>query len=155
RHFRRAQALNCDCTWPREIARQPACCAGIDAPRNFGRSVDVKIGEDCVSRTSTISLFMVTILSAGLISSHSSLAALAERTCPTFHDLETTPADAADAGRLQEVDSAQMPDPGFDARVASPTYTATHPKVLIDEAHQNFHTAAGRYKPFADLIGND
>jgi hypothetical protein len=26
---------------------------------------------------------------------------------------------------------------------------------LFDEAHYNFHTAAGRYKPFADLITND
>ncbi len=30
-----------------------------------------------------------------------------------------------------------------------------HPRVLIDEAHDNFHTADGRYKPFADLITND
>lgn len=27
--------------------------------------------------------------------------------------------------------------------------------VLFDEAHNNFHTASGRYKPFADLITND
>jgi hypothetical protein len=26
---------------------------------------------------------------------------------------------------------------------------------LFDEAHNNFHTAGGRYKPFADLIAND
>ncbi|MBV9209551.1 MAG: DUF4350 domain-containing protein, partial [Acidobacteria bacterium] len=46
-------------------------------------------------------------------------------------------------------------DPTFDASVAHPAYTATHPKVLLDEAHNNFHTASGRYKPFAQLVGND
>jgi hypothetical protein len=25
----------------------------------------------------------------------------------------------------------------------------------MDEAHRNFHTASGRYKPFADLLQND
>jgi hypothetical protein len=49
----------------------------------------------------------------------------------------------------------QMSDPEFDAKVARPAYTATHPKVLIDEAHNNFHTAGARYKPFADLLTND
>lgn len=29
------------------------------------------------------------------------------------------------------------------------------PAVCIDEAHQNFHTAEGRYKPFADLLRSD
>jgi hypothetical protein len=51
----------------------------------------------------------------------------------------------------------QEADPKFDARVARPAYasTAKHPKVLFDEAHFNFHTTTGRYKPFADLIAND
>lgn len=49
----------------------------------------------------------------------------------------------------------QMADPNFDARVANPAYTKSGPKVLFDEAHNNFHTASGRYKPFADLISND
>ena len=49
----------------------------------------------------------------------------------------------------------QMADPEFDAKVARPAYTATHPKVLIDEAHRNFHTAGRGYKPFADLLTND
>ena len=30
-----------------------------------------------------------------------------------------------------------------------------HPRVLFDEAHHNFHTAGGRYKPFADLMTSD
>jgi hypothetical protein len=49
----------------------------------------------------------------------------------------------------------QMADPDFDARVAKPAYTKNGPKVLFDEAHNNFHTTSGRYKPFADLITND
>jgi hypothetical protein len=49
----------------------------------------------------------------------------------------------------------QIADPDFDARVPRPAYTKNHPKVLLDEAHNNFHTASGRYKPFADLIASD
>jgi len=49
----------------------------------------------------------------------------------------------------------QMADPDFDARVAKPAYPKNGPKVLFDEAHNNFHTTSGRYKPFADLITND
>ena len=36
-----------------------------------------------------------------------------------------------------------------------PAYTTFHPRVLIDEAHHNFHTSSGRYKTFAGLIAND
>jgi hypothetical protein len=49
----------------------------------------------------------------------------------------------------------QQADTTFDARVTHPAYPSAHPKVLLDEAHNNFHTASGRYKPFADLVGND
>jgi hypothetical protein len=49
----------------------------------------------------------------------------------------------------------QKADPDFDAKVARPAFTDKHPRVLFDEAHFNFHTAAGRYKPFVDLITND
>ena len=49
----------------------------------------------------------------------------------------------------------QEADAGFDAKVARPAFTTTHPKVLIDEAHNNFHTSDGRYKPFAILLAND
>ena len=45
----------------------------------------------------------------------------------------------------------QMADPNFDARVATPAYKTSGPKVLFDEAHNNFHTATGRYKPFAEI----
>jgi hypothetical protein len=49
----------------------------------------------------------------------------------------------------------QMADPDFNASVERPAYTRNHPKVIIDEAHSNFHTADGRYKPFADLLRSD
>jgi hypothetical protein len=53
------------------------------------------------------------------------------------------------------VSAQQVADPNFDTKVASPAHTKKHPQVLFDEAHNNFHTADGRYKPFADLIRND
>lgn len=53
------------------------------------------------------------------------------------------------------VSAQQVADPNFDAKVARPAHTKKHPQVLFDEAHNNFHTADGRYKPFADLIKND
>ena len=49
----------------------------------------------------------------------------------------------------------QVADPNFDAKVARPAYDRDGPRVLFDEAHNNFHTATGRYKPFADLIAAD
>lgn len=52
-------------------------------------------------------------------------------------------------------DMGQRTDPDFDVSVAQPAFTDRHPAVLFDEAHDNFHTASGRYKAFADLITND
>lgn len=49
----------------------------------------------------------------------------------------------------------QIADPNFDAKVIHPTYTTTHPRVAIDEAHDNFHTQDGLFKPFVDLLRND
>ena len=49
----------------------------------------------------------------------------------------------------------QVADPNFDTKVAKPAYGTGGPRVLLDEAHNNFHTASGRYKPFADLITAD
>ena len=56
---------------------------------------------------------------------------------------------------LQRAQGGQMADPDFDTKVADPAYKKSGPKVLFDEAHNNFHTAGGRYKPFADLITSD
>ena len=49
----------------------------------------------------------------------------------------------------------QRPDMGFDVKIAHPAYATSHPNVLIDEAHYNFHTSSGRYKTLASLITND
>lgn len=49
----------------------------------------------------------------------------------------------------------QMADPDFKATVERPAFTRKHPAVVIDEAHSNFHTAEGRYKPFAELLRSD
>jgi hypothetical protein len=49
----------------------------------------------------------------------------------------------------------QLADPEFNASVANPGYNKNGPRVLFDEAHHNFHTAEGRYKPFVDLLLND
>ena len=49
----------------------------------------------------------------------------------------------------------QSPDPEFNATVAHPAYTKNYPRVVFDEAHNNFHTTTGRYKPFVDLISSD
>jgi Leucine Rich repeat len=56
---------------------------------------------------------------------------------------------------LKQQQPGQRTDPDFDVSVAHPAYTTKHPAVLFDEAHNNFHTAEGRYKVFADLITND
>jgi hypothetical protein len=44
----------------------------------------------------------------------------------------------------------------FDMEVKDPAYPiGTGPQVLIDEAHFNFHTAEGRYQPFAQYLRRD
>jgi len=49
----------------------------------------------------------------------------------------------------------QMADPDFKVTVQRPAYSTKAPIVVIDEAHANFHTESGRYKPFADLLRGD
>lgn len=49
----------------------------------------------------------------------------------------------------------QLTDPDFRPAVARPAYAADGPVVVIDGAHNNFHTADGRYAPFADLLRAD
>lgn len=60
-------------------------------------------------------------------------------------------ASLASARGQQVVDSAFVP------RVRSaPAYPAARgPVVMIDDAHNNLHTAAGRYRPFARLVESD
>jgi hypothetical protein len=49
----------------------------------------------------------------------------------------------------------QMADPEFNTSVENPAYSKSGPRVMFDEAHNNFHTMDGRYKPFATLLLND
>src|SRR5712692_9909558 len=56
---------------------------------------------------------------------------------------------------LAPVRAQQEADPDYKARVERPAFSGEGPRVLFDEAHHNFHTGRGRYKPFADLIAAD
>ena len=49
----------------------------------------------------------------------------------------------------------QSPDLEFNTSVENPAYKREGPRVMFDEAHHNFHTTDGRYKPFVDLVSND
>lgn len=50
----------------------------------------------------------------------------------------------------------QVPDLKYQPAVASPAYKpGDGPHVAIDQSHHNFHTATGRYQPFADLLRRD
>ena len=49
----------------------------------------------------------------------------------------------------------QLTDPDFQPTVARPAYAADAPVVVIDAAHNNFHTVEGRYAPFAALLRAD
>lgn len=50
----------------------------------------------------------------------------------------------------------QVADPDFKPSIARPAYKEGRgPLVLVDEAHNNFHTASGRYQPFAELLRRD
>ena len=56
---------------------------------------------------------------------------------------------------VSAVQAQQMADSSFHPVVAHPAYRSAGPLVLIDQAHRNFHTATGRYQPFADLLRLD
>ena len=50
----------------------------------------------------------------------------------------------------------QVPDTSFSPKVSAPAFEAGQgPRVAIDEAHFNFHTAGERYAPFAQLLRRD
>lgn len=49
----------------------------------------------------------------------------------------------------------QLTDPDFVPTVDRPAYAADGPNVVIDGAHDNFHTVDGRYAPFAALLRAD
>lgn len=57
---------------------------------------------------------------------------------------------------ISSASAQQAADPNFSTTVERPAYTGEkRPRVVIDEAHDNFHTAEGRYKPLADLLRGD
>jgi hypothetical protein len=56
---------------------------------------------------------------------------------------------------LVTASSQQLADPEFNTSVENPAYTKNGPRVMFDEAHHNFHTTDGRYKPFVDMLMND
>ena len=54
------------------------------------------------------------------------------------------------------VAAQQEPDTAFAPPIAAPTHPPGRgPVIVIDEGHANFHTAAGRYRPFAELLRRD
>lgn len=57
---------------------------------------------------------------------------------------------------LLSTSGQQVSDTAFKPPIANPAYTQGQgPVILLDEAHFNFHTADGRYQPFADLLRRD
>ena len=55
-----------------------------------------------------------------------------------------------------EARAQQVPDLNFKPPIAAPAYREGRgPVVMVDEAHNNFHTAYGRYLAFADLLRRD
>lgn len=57
---------------------------------------------------------------------------------------------------VDTLQAQQVPDPNFKPVINSPAYElGKGPRVGIDEAHHNFHTATGRYQTFADLLRRD
>lgn len=60
-------------------------------------------------------------------------------------------ASGAPSGTLAQ----QLADTEFNTSVETPAYSRSGPRVMFDEAHHNFHTADGRYKPFVDLLMSD
>ncbi len=61
---------------------------------------------------------------------------------------------AASLAPLQAM-AQQVADTAFVIEHAAPTYTSEHPVVLLDEAHSNFHTLAGRYLVFGKVLRQD
>lgn len=54
------------------------------------------------------------------------------------------------------VTAQQEPDLEYKPPLPRPAYeSGKGPRLAIDEAHYNFHTAEGRYKPFAELLRRD
>jgi len=60
------------------------------------------------------------------------------------------------AGYTTSVAAQQVADSAFRPPITRSAYASgSGPLVVIDEAHDNFHTASGRYYPFAELLHRD
>lgn len=54
------------------------------------------------------------------------------------------------------INAQQIGDSTYNPVIPDPAYSAgSGPVIFIDEAHNNFHTMSGRYKPFAEVLGKD
>jgi hypothetical protein len=63
---------------------------------------------------------------------------------------------AACVGFALPMDAQQVPDTVFRPRVTAAAYPAgAGPRIGIDEAHHNYHTAIDRFRPFTILAEND
>jgi len=80
-------------------------------------------------------------------------ATLSIALCP----LAAVHAQRAAAGAVPKGESLQVVDTAFVAPLREcPAFaTGRGPVVIVDEAHHNFHTANGRYRPFASLVERD
>lgn len=57
---------------------------------------------------------------------------------------------------LSHVSAQQQTNPDFKPKPIKPAFeSGTGPRVVIDEAHSNFHTRTGRYKPFSIVAEAD
>jgi hypothetical protein len=55
-----------------------------------------------------------------------------------------------------QASAQQVSDQDFKPSVGKPAWSSgAGPVVLLDEAHSNFHTASGRYEPFAKVLRED
>ncbi|MBV9881108.1 MAG: DUF4350 domain-containing protein [Gemmatirosa sp.] len=66
-------------------------------------------------------------------------------------------AQGADSARVPRGEARQVVDSAYVPAVRGPAAfpLGRGPRVVIDEAHRNFHTASGRYRPFAHLLEAD
>ncbi len=64
--------------------------------------------------------------------------------CALFVGLSTSTAGAQ-----------HLADTNFKPEVEKPAFGKNSPRLMFDEAHNNFHTSTSRYKPYADLLMAD
>ena len=74
----------------------------------------------------------------------------------SYRRIAESPPPAAAAPSQAPAAVGQVADTAFHPVIERPAYReGTGPVVFIDEAHANFHTATGRYLPFAQLLRRD